>query len=63
MLDDHGNSDGNNDGGVMEMVMVMLAVIQKLDTVTGFKPFYLSRRTQIISSSGQQWVSIFSGTY
>lgn len=61
MLDDHGNSDDNNDGGVM--VMVIMAVIQKLDTVTGFKPFYLSRRTQIISSPGQQWVSIFSGTY
>ena len=60
MLDDHDNSDGNNDSGAM--VTVMMAVIQKLDTVTGFKPFYLSRRTQIISSSGQ-WVSIFSGTY
>ena len=32
MLDDHGNSDDNNDGGVM--VMVIMAVIQKLDTVT-----------------------------
>lgn len=60
MLDDLDNSDGNNDSGAM--VMVMMAVIQKLDTVTGFKPFYLSRRTQIISSSGQ-WLSIFSGAY
>ena len=60
MLDGHGNSEGNSESGAM--VMVKMVVIQKLAIVTGFKPFYLSRRTQIISSSGQ-WVSIFSGTY
>lgn len=35
MIDDLDNKDGNNDSGAM--VMVMMAVIQKLDTVTGFK--------------------------
>lgn len=38
MIDDLDNSDGNNDSGAM--VMVMMAVIQKLDTVTGFKPLF-----------------------
>ena len=49
MLDSHGNSEGNSESGAM--VMVKMVVIQKLAIVTGFKPFYLSRRTQIISSS------------
>lgn len=42
------------------MVMGPRMAIRKLGVVTGFKSFCFSRRTHIISNSGQ-WVRTFSG--
>lgn len=48
-----GSSDGKNSSGVMVVMMMTMTVIQKLDVVTGFQPFYLSGRTQIVFYCGQ----------